>query len=238
LSTYEQIARRALLSRRTYDKVFGIGAHKTGTTSLATVFRLCGLTVADQAEGELTSYTARRGDFRKLVDYVQKAEAFQDSPFADGAIYVALDALFPESKFILTVRPADDWFRSFSQFTAKRYGVPAGSSITPAHVEADDYLFPAYVLEMHTSSYLTAPPDYRGQGSAGLAVDWDKLFDREHYIACYERRNAAIRDYFKHRPDQLLEVDLTAETKIDKVAAFLGLPDAFREVPMPHENKT
>lgn len=238
MSNYQLISRRALLSRRTYNKVFGIGAHKTGTTSLAGVFRLCGLTVGDQAEGELTGYSARRGKFQKLIDYVQTADAFQDSPFADGAIYAGLDALFPDSKFILTVRPAQDWFRSFSQFTAKRYGVPEGSPVTRAHVEADDYLFPGYVLELDASSYLTSPPDYTGDGSAALAIDWEKLFDRDHYIACYERRNAAIRDHFKHRPEQLLEIDLTAETKIDRVAAFLGLPDAFREVPMPHENKT
>lgn len=238
MSTYQTTARRALISRRTYNKVFGIGAHKTGTTSLATVFRLCGLAVGDQAEGELAGYSARRGDFRKLVDYVQKAEAFQDSPFADGAVYANLDALFPGSKFILTVRPAEDWFRSFSRFTAKRYGVPEGGAITRTHVEADDYLFPDYVLETHASSYLASPPDYSGAAAAELDIAWDKLFDRDHYIACYERRNAAIRDYFKHRPDQLLEIDVTAESKIDRFAAFLGLPDAFREVPMPHENRT
>jgi hypothetical protein len=239
LSDYQQISRRASVSRRTYNKVFGIGAHKTGTSSLATVFRLCGLTVADQAEGELTSYSARRGDFRKLIDYVQKADAFQDSPFADGAIYAVLDALFPGSKFILTARPANDWFRSFSRFTAKRYGLGEDGVITRPFVEADDYLFPGYVLEMHASSYLTSAPDYAtGRGGVELPIAWDKLFDRDHYIACYERRNAAIRDYFKHRPEQLLEIDLTAESKIDRIAAFLGLPDAFREVPMPHENKT
>ena len=238
MSSYALTARRALLSRRTYDKVFGIGAHKTGTSSLATVFKLCGLVVGDQAEGELAGYSARRGDFRKLVDYVRKADAFQDSPFADAAVYANLDALFPGSKFILTVRPPEDWFRSFSRYTAKRYGIEEGGAITRAHVEADDYLFPDYVGEMHASSYLTASPDYSGRGRSALEVDWSRLFDREHYIACYERRNAAIRDYFKHRPEQLLEVDLTSAGRIDRIAAFLELPDAFREVPMPHENRT
>ncbi len=169
---------------------------------------------------------------------MQKSDAFQDSPFAVGATYAALDALFPNSKFILTVRSGKDWFRSFSRFTAKRYGLGEDGVITRRHVEADDYLFPDYVLEMHSSSYLTAPPDYTGRTPAKLAIDWEKLFDRDHYIACYERRNAEIRDYFKHRPEQLLEIDLTAETKIDRIAAFLGLPDAFGEAPMPHENKT
>ncbi|MBS0362490.1 MAG: hypothetical protein JSR98_14020 [Proteobacteria bacterium] len=238
MSDYQVTARRALLSRRSFNKVFGIGAHKTGTTSLATVFQLCGLAVGDQAEGELTGYSARRGKFQKLIEYVQRADAFQDSPFADGSVYAALDAIFPESKFILTVRPAEDWFRSLSRFTAKRYGLKEDGRITPGHMEVDDYLFPEYVLEMHASSYLTAPPDYTAGASGELVVDWEKLFDKDHYIACYERRNAAIREHFKHRPEQLLEIDLTNEIKIDKVAAFLGLPQIFREVPMPHENRT
>ena len=238
MSNYHVIARRGLLSRRTYNKVFGIGAHKTGTTSLASVYSLCGLTVGDQVEGELTGYSARRGQFQKLIDYVQRADAFQDSPFADAAVYGALDALFPGSKFILTVRPAQDWFRSFQRFTARRYGLPEDGRITLAHMEADDYLFPGYVAEMHASTYLTTPPDYSGRGPAEPAVHWDKLFDRDHYIAIYEARNAAVREHFKHRPEQLLEIDLTAEAKIDRIAAFLEMPDAFREVPMPHENKT
>ena len=67
LSTnYLEIARRASLSRRAFNKVFGIGAHKTGTTTLAAVFQLCGLQVGEQDRGELTSYNARRGRYTHL----------------------------------------------------------------------------------------------------------------------------------------------------------------------------
>lgn len=235
---YVQIARRASLSRRTFNKVFGIGAHKTGTTTLATVFELCGLTPGDQDRGELTSHSARRGRYQKLIEYVQSAEAFQDSPFAEGSIYAALDAIFPDSKFILTVRDSNDWFRSMFEFTAKRYGIAPGEPITREHLEADSYLFPTYGLEAHCSTYLTRLPDYAAVPAQPAEVMWDKLYDKDHYVAVYERRNAAIRDHFKHRPHQLLEIDLTKETTIDRIAAFLDLPDDFRAVPLPHENKT
>jgi hypothetical protein len=234
---YLAAVRRALLSRRDFNKVFGIGAHKTGTTTLQTVFQLCGLTVGDQAAGELTSYSARRGRYQPLIDYCQTADAFQDSPFAQGQIYVGLDAIFPDSRFILTVRDPEDWFRSLETFTAKRYGVGPGQ-ITRELVEKDGYLFPDYVTETHVYTYLTDPPSYRGGERDQPAVRWDRLYDRQHYISVYEARNQAIRDYFKGRPHQLLEIDLTREETIGKVADFLGLPAQFGQLPAPHLNQT
>jgi hypothetical protein len=234
---YLATVRLALLSRRTFNKVFGIGAQKTGTTTLQSIFHLCGLKVGDQATGELTSFNARRGRYQPMIEYCQNAEAFQDSPFAQGRIYVALDAIFPDSRFILTVRDPSDWFRSLETFTAKRYGVPSGG-ITKELMEKDSYLFPDYVPEGHTHAYLLEPPSYRPGEGGGRTVRWDKLFDRDHYIAIYERRNQDIRDHFKARPEQLLEIDFTQEVTIQKVTDFLGLPPEFGALPVPHMNRT
>ncbi|MBP8245887.1 MAG: hypothetical protein KAX56_03385 [Phenylobacterium sp.] len=234
---YLATVRRALSSRRTFNKVFGIGGHKTGTTSLQSIFHLCGLEVGDQATGELTSFNARRGHYQPLIEYCQGADAFQDSPFAQGRIYAALDAVFPNSRFILTVRESDAWFRSLESFTAKRHGVPSGA-ITRALVEQDSYLFPGYVAEGHVHAYLLEPPSYRAGDPGEAVVRWDKLFDRDHYIAVYERRNAEIRDHFKARPEQLLEIDLTKEETIQKITDFLGLPAEFGALPIPHMNQT
>ena len=234
---YLEAARRALVSRRTFNKVFGIGAHKTGTTSLQTIFRLCGLAGGDQAAGELTSHGARRGRYQPLADYCRTAEAFQDSPFALGRIFIALDALFPDSRFILTVRDSEAWFRSLETFTAKRYGVPSGG-ITRALIEQDGYLFPGYSADEHAWAYLTDPPSYGSGGGEGAVVRWDKLFDRDRYIELYERRNQEVREHFKSRPGQLLEIDLTRETTIQKVVDFLGLPPEFGAIDVPHMNQT
>jgi hypothetical protein len=234
---YLDTVRRALVSRRSFNKVFGVGAHKTGTTSLQTIFRLSGLMVGDQAAGELTSYAARRGRYQPLIDYCQTAEAFQDTPFAFGRIYAALDALFPDSRFILTVRDADDWFRSLESFTAKRYGVPSGG-VTRQLVEQDGYLFPGYSAEEHAHAFLTDPPSYRGGQGEAAKVRWDQLFDRERYVGIYERRNQEIRDHFKARPEQLLEIDLTQEETIQKITDFLGLPPEFGAIAIPHMNRT
>lgn len=237
LDHHLKAARDALAVHRTFNKVFGIGGHKTATTSLQTILQLCGLKVGDQVAGEMTSFDARRGHYQPLVDYCQTADAFQDSPFAQGRVYVALDAIFPNSRFILTVRDPDAWFRSLESSTAKRHGVASGG-ITRALVEQDNYLFPGYVAEGHVHAYLLEPPSYRAGEPGEAVVRWDKLFDRDHYIAVYERRNAEIRDHFKARPEQLLEIDLTKEETIQKITDFLGLPAEFGALPIPHMNQT
>jgi hypothetical protein len=234
---YLETVRRALVSRRSFNKVFGVGAHKTGTTSLATIFRLCGLTVGDQATGELTSHAARHGRYQPLVDYCHSADAFQDTPFAFGRIFIALDALFPGSRFILTVRDSEDWFRSLETFTAKRYGVPSGG-VTRELIEQDGYLYPGYGAGEHAHNFLTDPPSYRPGEGEGPQVRWDQLFDKGRYIGIYERRNQEVREHFKARPEQLLEIDLTQEPTIQKVVDFLGLPPEFGAIDVPHRNQT
>lgn len=231
---YLTAARRALVSRRVFHKVFGVGSHKTGTTSLNQIYELCGLTTGDQFAGELTSYAARRGRYQPLIDFCGTAEAFQDNPFALGRIYVALDALFPDSRFILTVRDSEDWFRSLESFTRRRHG----GRVTRETLENDGYLFPGYAAETHSFAYLMEPPSYVGGERTQPVVRWDKLYDRDHYIAVYERRNQEIRDHFKGRPHQLLEIDLTREETIGKITDFLGLPAEFGRQAVPHLNAT
>jgi len=234
-------ARSALASRRSFNKVFGIGGHKTGTTTLADVFTLCGLKVGNQVEGELTSYSARRGDYSKLIAYVQNADAFQDSPFAESEVFIALDALFPNSRFILTVRDPEDWFRSQMRFTAKRFGLADGSQITKEHIQQDQYIFRGYCAEAHAYAFLMRTPDYKFHSLFDIgedAIEWEKLFDKDEYIRAYLTRNELIRRFFRGRPHQLLEIDMTTAETIENFAEFLGLPESLSKLPMPHANKT
>lgn len=89
-------------------KIFCIGFHKTGTTSLATALTILGYRVAgavgvrdpDIAHSALT--IARR--------IVPSYDAFQDNPWP--IIFRDVDKLFPNSKFILTVREPSSWIDS------------------------------------------------------------------------------------------------------------------------------
>ena len=89
-------------------KVFCIGFHKTGTTSLAEAFRILGYRV-----------TGPNGvDDPKIADNVlpmarrliSKYDVFQDNPWP--IIFKYIDANYPDSKFILTTRNSDSWIKS------------------------------------------------------------------------------------------------------------------------------
>ncbi len=135
------------------------------------------------------------------------------------------------------MRDPEDWFRSLETFTAKRYGAPSGG-ITRQMIEQDSYLYPGYSAGEHVHAFLQDPPSYRPGEDSEPKVRWDKLFDRERYIGVYERRNDEVREHFKARPGQLLEIDLTREATIQKVVDFLGLPPELGAADVPHRNAT
>jgi 3'-phosphoadenosine 5'-phosphosulfate (PAPS) 3'-phosphatase len=96
-------------------KIFGIGLSKTGTTSLASALEILGYRTKDYPG--VPRYVP--GDLTTLESGVLDAyDAFTDTPIP--SLYKALDAKYPESKFILTVRDKDGWLKSCKkQFTQK-----------------------------------------------------------------------------------------------------------------------
>ena len=89
-------------------KVFGIGFHKTGTTSLGMALRLLGYSVTgpNGTKDPNISKNVRAMAFRLVEQY----DAFQDNPWP--ILYRELDERYPDSKFILTLRSSDSWIRS------------------------------------------------------------------------------------------------------------------------------
>jgi len=91
------------------QKVFGIGFHKTGTSSLASALRLLGYTVAgrfvvdDQTIGDTVIVD-------RAIQIANAVDAVQDNPWP--LVYRGLDSAFPGSKFILTIRDTDEWWVS------------------------------------------------------------------------------------------------------------------------------
>ena len=90
-------------------KVFNIGFHKTGTSSMGRAlqklgYRVCGAVGLDE-EG-LNDERVERIAQAYLPDF----DAFQDNPWA--VLYPRLDGWCPGSKFILTVRSVESWIAS------------------------------------------------------------------------------------------------------------------------------
>lgn len=107
-------------------KVFCIGWSKTGTTSLTEALRMLGLFSWHTAPWIIGSeyfksdVSAISLDFSCMANYT----AVSDLPVC--ALFRELDEAFPNSKFILTTRPAESWIESaLSQLqnSIKQYGM-------------------------------------------------------------------------------------------------------------------
>ncbi|MEL6237260.1 MAG: sulfotransferase family protein [Pseudomonadota bacterium] len=93
-------------------KVFCIGFQKTGTSSvrdaLASVgYRVTGVFGRDVDLAELRATFVERG-----LKIAAQYDAVEDMPWP--LMYRELDAAFPGSKFILTIRDTDRWYASIS----------------------------------------------------------------------------------------------------------------------------
>jgi hypothetical protein len=116
-------ARARNASKRGFDKIFCIGANKTGTTSLERVLRDLGFRLPRQeTQEEKLTHVISTGEWTNFRDFCSKYQAFQDLPFSVEDVYVACDALFPSSKFILTLRDDDAWFSSLVRFHKQIFG--------------------------------------------------------------------------------------------------------------------
>ncbi|MCB9134253.1 MAG: hypothetical protein H6636_02435 [Anaerolineales bacterium] len=90
------------------NKVFGIGFHKTGTTSLAVALYILGFNVT----GYFGTHDPQISEkvHTLAYEYATRYDAAQDMPWP--VLFKELDILFPNSKFILTRRPTHEWIKS------------------------------------------------------------------------------------------------------------------------------
>jgi hypothetical protein len=97
-------------------KVFGIGFHKTGTSSLGKALEKLGFTVCG-ARRDLVE-PAVSGDLDALFKVLDEFDACQDNPWP--ILFKELDEHYPGSKFILIDRDPDEWLRSAIKHFADR----------------------------------------------------------------------------------------------------------------------
>ena len=202
------------------DKVFCIGFNKTGTTSIELVLNNFGYVVGRQIEAELLMDDWAMRDFRRIIDFCETAEAFQDVPFSLDFTYQALDQAFPKSKFILTVRNnADEWYRSLVRFHAKIVGVTSAPT-------ANDLKNASY----HSKGWLWRQHQYI------FGADEDTVYNEALYKSCYTNHNHQVLEYFKYRPKDLLVINLAEPTAMQNLCEFLEIE--YDGKAMPHLNRS
>ncbi len=98
------------MRQRCERKLFGVGYHRTGTTTLRECFRILGLRETG-FDFDLTEDLLTRGRIEPVLERARGFEAFQDWPWP--LCFRELDRRFPGSRFVLTTRESSDkWFAS------------------------------------------------------------------------------------------------------------------------------
>jgi hypothetical protein len=140
---YERVARRAALPVRRlavrramrelgYEKVFGIGAARTGTSSLGRALVLLGFRHMSWDPELWERFEA--GEYEPIFAVADRFESFEDGPWNGPDFYRALDERFPQSKFVLTVRDTASWATSH-----ERHFSSEGARAIPEEYWIHDY---------------------------------------------------------------------------------------------------
>jgi sulfotransferase family protein len=147
-------------------KVFGIGFHKTGTTSLALALKQLGYSVT--GPNGVNDPNISQNAHLMVRELVEKFDAFQDNPWP--ILFKELDAWYPNSKFVLTLREPESWIRS----QVKHFG----TRVTPMRTwiygvgcpEGNEVLY----LERFEGHNRDVLEHFRGRPNDLLAMDFSK----------------------------------------------------------------
>ncbi len=174
---------------RVPTRIFGIGMHKTGTNSLASALQMLKL---DAAHWESSAWARNilhevTGSATGRSHTLERHYALCDFPMA--ILYKKLDAAYPGSKFILTVRDEDNWLASVK-----------------AHWErnVDHWNRERDVHDVHKAVY--------GE------IEFDETLFRNRF----RRHNDEVREHFRGRLNDLLEMNMEHGDGWHKLCSFLG----------------
>jgi hypothetical protein len=203
------------------QKIFCIGLNKTGTTSFSKAMEELGFKVGNQREAEKLFDDWVKRDFSKLTKYCKKAEFFQDVPFSLPYTFIAMDQAFPGSKFILTIRDdAEQWYNSLTKAHAKKWGK---NNRIPT---AEDLKNATYINKGHPwHTRIHIHP-----------VTEKNPYEKKILLDYYQTHNKNVKDYFRHRPEDLLILNVAEKGAYQKLAHFLDINTDKKD--FPWENKT
>ena len=97
-------------------RIFGIGMNKTGTSSFSRALRKLGVgPIASQKILHRTGLIPdlfKHGNYEPAIRFAAVYRVFEDRPWNMWDMYRRLDERYPDSRFVLTYRHPDTWWRS------------------------------------------------------------------------------------------------------------------------------
>ena len=218
-------------------KVFCIGMNKTGTTTMTKIFKKLNFRVAPQIKQEINIGDIEiRNNHQKIKSFCWKYNFFQDLPFSQGDIYKTIDKIYPNSTFILTIRDSNKWFESLCNFHLiyfKKMGFDFQNinEVKEEHMKKFNWIKEGYYYEYTKNFWITELKKNQ------LSFNWNLLYNKDHYISVYEKRNKQIKDYFEKRKKNLLIFDVSKNYDIIEILDFLEMKEELN-FQIPHELKS
>jgi hypothetical protein len=133
-------------------------------------------------------------DYSRLTSSYFSSDGAADIVVA--RLYKELDKKYPNSKFILTTREKESWAKSVENFITTKDAMKkaSGKKVNPE------------------------------SSNTRLSLYGSVEFNREGWLDGYDKYHADVREYFKDRPDDLLEIDfVTRESTPKEVFRFLNI---------------
>ena len=190
------------------NKIFCIGFNKTGTTSLKTAINELDFSIGSEYHAKFLFNNWVNREWNPIINYCKSAEFFQDSPFSLPYTFIPLDKAFPNSKFILTVRDNEEqWYNSLIRFHGKLWG---NGNVPPS---AED-------LKNAKSKVYKGRPYHTILNI--FDVDEREPYNKDVLIDSYLNHINNVKDYFRHRPNDLLIINVSIKEDYLKLCEFLN----------------
>lgn len=211
-----------MLSFSDKAKIFCISMQRTGTTSVGDFFRKYGFKVAGWSAVEKNNWSKLHfdGDYDSIFSsqVFKKHKVFEDGPWSTGHFYKYLFYRFPQSKFILFTRNADDWFNSMVNHSK---GMTLGNTFRHCNF---------YNRETEYYNYVGANHNYENSQADNLLPITQDL--REHYKNIYINRNSQAIDFFKAKDPEnkrFIHLSLDDNDKWVKLGKYFSMeiPENF-----------
>lgn len=218
------------LGSGTGPRIIAIGLQKTGTSSLHSAMEIVGYRSHHFPIKLLGPHWFGTGSDRDHTfstdnldfDAVAPYDVICDMPVCLPDVVRQLDARFPGSRFVYTLRDPDKWVRSVEK-----------------HYSRDIIDLQKSYRAEHFGGYDPTRDIYRTCDSIGLfefAYDIPlEAPDRAEVLRAYcVNHKAFVEDYFKERPNDILYLDVAEKGAMTKLCAFLGINAPFAD--FPHKN--
>jgi hypothetical protein len=174
-------------------RIFGIGMHKTATTSLHTAFKTLGYKSGHWVTAHWAKAIYREMTQAGRSPTMEKFYAVCDLPIP--LLFRQFDTNYPGSKFILTVRDEWKWLTS-----VRKHWNPASNK--------------------YRSQWDSDPFSHR----VHQLLYGRKDFDPTIFLERYRRHNEEVLEHFRHRPADLLVMNMDSGSGWKELCMFLGVP--------------